>query len=122
MFEGVLQFDLGQPSIALDRPSMRALAYVLRHRETWPKGFEWNFQSCKTCAMGLAHLLWKEITCLDQFAIASAFSISRYDANVIFIYNYNWVTDGKKVNFSDITPEMVADEIDHYLVTHPEVA
>jgi hypothetical protein len=42
----------------LRAPSLEALAYALRHPETWPKGFAFDFESCPCCAMGLARALW----------------------------------------------------------------
>jgi hypothetical protein len=49
-------FDLEAPN--LRAPSLQALAYVLRHPETWPDRFAFEFESCSRCAMGLAWALW----------------------------------------------------------------
>lgn len=43
----------------LNRPSLDSLSYILRHPDTWPKNFVWNYAWCSNCAMGLAHKLWK---------------------------------------------------------------
>jgi hypothetical protein len=43
---------------AIDKPSLENLSYALRHPETWPKDFVWDYGECNDCAMGLAHRLW----------------------------------------------------------------
>src|SRR5689334_13480886 len=50
----------------LDKPSLHGLSYALRHPDTWPKGFVWNYSKCDQCAMGLAHALWKQIPSTDR--------------------------------------------------------
>lgn len=44
--------------IVTREPSVAALSYALRHRETWPTGFEWNYLRVGSCAIGLADRLW----------------------------------------------------------------
>ena len=44
--------------VSLNRPSLRGLAFALRHPETWPAGFTWNYAKCNSCAMGLAAKIW----------------------------------------------------------------
>jgi hypothetical protein len=39
-------------------PSLESLSYILRHREWWPDGFEWDFQACSGCAIGLCEELF----------------------------------------------------------------
>ena len=39
-------------------PSLSVLAFRLRNRETWPPGYEFDFQRIETCAIGLAAILW----------------------------------------------------------------
>jgi hypothetical protein len=45
----------------LDKPSLHALSYALRHPDTWPRSFVWDYKKCDQCAMGLAHGLWGTI-------------------------------------------------------------
>lgn len=40
------------------RPSLEALAYVLRHPDTWPKGFEWDNTRLQQGSVGLTVKLW----------------------------------------------------------------
>lgn len=40
------------------KPSLRGLSYALRHPETWPAGFEFDYGDCKRCAIGLIFKLW----------------------------------------------------------------
>lgn len=44
----------------LTKPSLEGIAYVLRHKELWPKNFQWDFAWRPTCALGLGDLLWPE--------------------------------------------------------------
>lgn len=115
---------------ALDKPSLGNLSYALRHPETWPKNFIWDYSQCDQCAMGLAHHLWGSIPKGDNILrigasrMARAFAIP-YDVASRFFFGkwpgvatrtagYLW---WKKtlVNHAVITPDMVADQIDKYL-------
>lgn len=42
----------------LSRPSVDGLCFALRNPTVWPRGFEWDYSCCETCAMGLAQELW----------------------------------------------------------------
>lgn len=55
----------------LDKPSLHALSYALRHPDTWPEGFMWNYNQCHQCAMGLAHQLWN----IQEAAVTDGASI-----------------------------------------------
>jgi hypothetical protein len=46
------------PGIDLKEFSFPGLIFLLRHKELWPKGFEWDFMNCEQCAMGLVHKQW----------------------------------------------------------------
>jgi len=90
----------------LSKPSLEGLAYILRHKELWPKNFKrkgWEFTDCSRCAMGLACRLWR-IEDFDLATIAGEFNIRWEDAYKIFI-----------VKGAEITPEIVARRIDEYL-------
>src|SRR5882762_5295787 len=50
----------------LAKPSLHGLSYALRHPDTWPKDFYWDFSRCNHCAMGLAHRLWWSIPSADR--------------------------------------------------------
>ena len=117
----ILKIDPAQLEVDIGRPSMRALAHLLRHQELWPERFHWDYTRCETCAMGLAARLWnctpasasvgpllginivggrmypKQITPFDIFIAASR--TQRYKENR-HIY---------------VTPELVADLIDDFL-------
>lgn len=110
---------------ALDKPSLENLSYVLRHPDMWPEGFIWNFNHCDSCAMGLAHSLWSAIPSTNRDTgssiMARSFAMPHEDANLIFMS-----ARGKKKILGfipstpynrDVTPEMVADQIDKYLAT-----
>jgi hypothetical protein len=117
----------------LDKPSLHTLSYALRHPDTWPNGFVWNFQDCKSCAMGLAHELWFASEnrptgkTPDSYhraavsAVARRFALPYAEAQRIFLRS-DWAVKSRmfglvkeKIPMSAITPEMVADEIDRYL-------
>lgn len=117
----------------LNKPSLHALSYALRHPDTWPADFVWNFEYCDQCAMGLAHQLWKSIPESDNDVktgtsrMARAFAMPYTDAKNIFFGNRDWTpqkewTEGwifkktfKSHNLGAVTPDMVADQIDKYL-------
>lgn len=123
----------------LSKPALHTLSYALRHPETWPKDFVWNYVQCDKCAMGLAHSLWiKSVPTprnsslaenINVTNMARVFGISYTQAYEIF-YGYHsvrWtdITTGhwpfrkttQTYNQTDITPDMVADTIDAYLKT-----
>lgn len=116
----------------LSKPSLHALSYALRHPDTWPKDFIWNYNECEKCAMGLAHQLWAQIPQTKPATAASimarAFAMPYEAARSIFLGDWKWVpkreiTKGhlwwKKnllcADHSRVSPEMVADQIDAYL-------
>ncbi len=53
-----MPFDGTPPVPGLSVPSLENLAYVLRHRETWPRGFEWDYRFGPSCAIGLSAETW----------------------------------------------------------------
>src|SRR4051812_15081819 len=94
----------GQTKIDLSKPSLQALAYILRHRELWPEGFRWEFTDCTKCAMGLAIRLWHIHDSPCTGTMCEYFPISRPEAHHLFLgYSH-----------PSITPEMVADRIESY--------
>lgn len=119
---------------AIDKPSLENLSYALRHPETWPDGFEWDYRNCNSCAMGLASNLWKSIPEPSNkrekgsSRMARSFSLPYEVAASIFFGSKDWTpirneTKGmlwwKKhrqfLNIAAVTPEMVADQIDKYI-------
>lgn len=88
--------DLSQPSVA-------GLAYMLRHKETWPQSFgPWDFTRPQTCAMGLCMHKWERylvaMDIFDKARYAGTFSLGTYDR-------------------MDPTPEEVADHLEHATAT-----
>jgi len=115
----------------LDKPSLHALSYALRHPDTWPQGFYWNYSDCDECAMGLAHCLWKSIpqptddSSRGTTDMARTFHIPYSVADSIF-YGGDWTPrrtsghlwwKGTIMDFESVTPDMVADQIDAYLAS-----
>lgn len=125
---------------ALDKPSLGNLSYALRHPDTWPEGFVWNYGECTQCAMGLAHALWQQVPKATKRTggsfMARAFALPFDVATSIFMghvgaYRAQWIPASavrtevsgrlwwktkKQVPYWDaITPGMVADQIDKYL-------
>lgn len=109
----------------LDKPSLHALSYALRHPDTWPEGFYWDFSDCGQCAMGLAHELWNVNTAgkyeVAVSRMARAFAMPYGEARHIF-GTRDWAEQRKmfglikqRAPWGSITPEMVADQIDAYL-------
>jgi|ERR1700691_905373 len=98
------------------KPNLAHLSHVLRHRELWPAGFEWDYRSCKHCAMGLAGRLYAE--CCHKrptvSSLACSFGIERPVASHIFAGLGGW----RGLIFKGlVTPEQVADAIDARLAS-----
>lgn len=93
-----------------DKPSLRGLAYVLRHRDMWPADFEWGYTDCETCAIGLAGRLWGLAlyprASDNGMMIAKVMGTTYVGAALIF-FNLRPV--------ETISPDDVADAIDRYL-------
>lgn len=93
-------------------PSLEGLAYLLRHRELWPEGFEWAFDDCKTCAMGLLarKMGWDLSDSVNEFVklMASSLSMPHHAAYEIFC-------EADHEDFDAVTPDIVALRIEFYL-------
>jgi hypothetical protein len=98
----------------LSKPSMEALSHILRHEEMWPEGFKWDFGGCYSCAMGLAHAIWKRIESPNHYKISIHMDMPENVARDIFV-RATWCAPEHR--YFEITPEMVADQIDKYLAT-----
>lgn len=117
-----------------DKPTLHALSYALRHPEMWPKEFRWNFNECSQCAMGLAFALWTRLgedTCdwsgPDYVSEAAKLLAMPYDEAAQIFHSNKWTKTEKQrlwgllspevtiAPYENITPGMVADEIDRYL-------
>jgi hypothetical protein len=89
-------------SFVVDK-TLRGLSYALRHPETWPPGFAFDYRRCKTCAMGLAFEMGMIAEAIWPVAMA-VFDLP-YDATIsIFCAGYD-----------NPTASEVADRIDAYL-------
>jgi hypothetical protein len=96
----------------LDKPSLHALSYALRHPDTWPEGFVWSYQNCRHCAMGLAHVLWEKSipevgTKNGPSVMAKKFAMSYEAATAIFLgrtsdENASWVPKKSKQEVSTV--------------------
>lgn len=98
-----------------DEPSLVALSYALRHPDTWPDGFQWDYGDCRTCAIGLAARFWP-VCAANHGAIRTLFVVSGIAmregaANHIF----RSLQTQHGTDRSKITPDHVADAIDDYL-------
>jgi len=108
----------------MDTPNLVGLSYALRHPETWPEDFVWDYNNCKKCAMGLATELWKmnqpvvekgesegKLRSVKVTWIAKKMAIPFREARRIF-----WeMGPAKGVPQADINPDDIADAIDVYL-------
>lgn len=106
-----------KPEVLAPLKSLTGLAFILRHKELWPKGFQWEYNDCDKCAMGLAYALFdgreRDMKIqLHEVGHLLGFEITYPVANIFLDGNLGYgVTCGWKV----ITPEMVADKIDAYV-------
>jgi hypothetical protein len=100
-------------------PSLENLSYILRHREWWPDGFHWNFRHPDTCGLGLCRQLWG----IWPSDLSDGLKDQSEDSAYLRIFIN---ASGKGTWFrrfvwplmhSQVTPEMVADQIDQYLAS-----
>jgi hypothetical protein len=111
----------------ISKPSLEGLSYVLRHKETWPVGFVWDFDLPSQCALGLCREIWVRDetkwfdgilndrgtlrTAIDWAEVT--FRMAPEDADKVF-YSASWGHDlGKPI--TEAQPKDVADAIDAYL-------
>jgi hypothetical protein len=103
-----------------DTPSLRKLAFVLRHPEEWPKGFVWDYKFCTSCAIGLASRMWRQIDAAHNTS-APNLPVSRMAQHFAIPYDVAlkifFQATPKKRDHSNTTPEDVARLIDAYLAT-----
>lgn len=113
----------------LTKRSLEALAYVLRHQETWPPNHRFDFgfpltrHECGTagCAWGIAQLLWPETIGMHESmgtigGTMEAFGIESDAAFDIFVSGCG------RDAFGDVAPVSatdVATRIDDYLAGRP---
>lgn len=102
--------------------TLESLAWRLRHPETWPEGFEWDYAKCSRCAMGLAYRLKTGKKLLEieldgvitrkvRAAIDDARAMKLRDFSAIF-----WELSPRGL-WRDVTPKDVATAIEKYLAT-----
>lgn len=92
----------------LTKPTLEGLSWLLRHREAWPEGFEWDFYDCRTCAMGL----------LTRIVFGAPFTTLEYSLNWIqYYFGMDRVSSRRifRIGRYPDTPEAIADLIDEYL-------
>lgn len=115
---------LDSMKMALGTPTLEGLAYALRHPETWPKGFHWDYRDTCHCGIGLVHELWDEKVPPDR-----AQSIEPYLSNAcrLLALPYTVADDmfvGSEgygnIECRKVKPEMIADKIDAYLKSKDE--
>lgn len=122
------KWNEAQQLLDLNKPSLQALSYYLRHEELWPAGFIWRYNSCNSCAMGLAAALWTLTMSRSELEVSHSykfmsdnFNITNSTVDNIFLGKGNWMPMYEDYpsfgNFYAVTPEMVADQIDKYLAS-----
>ena len=101
-----------------DEPTLRGLSYALRHRETWPIGFAWQYEDCTSCAMGLAVDLIQPVPrpryVYDHGMFVRAQFCLGWTAYEAIFESLN---ETHAIHRRQVTPEHVADAIDRYLAT-----
>jgi hypothetical protein len=103
--------------------SFSNLSYLLRHREYWPENCPWDFQYYSSCAMGLAKRVWsvsawEECARLTSPGVANRLFCTQYRSGSVSFYQKPvffglfW----RNLRGHEVTPEMVADAIDRYVL------
>jgi hypothetical protein len=89
------------------RPTLRALAVILRDPTMWPEGFVWDFVNARTCACGLANaIVGRPHTDINTTA-REMFGLRLGQVGRLFGNNAYWPIKDCKV-----TAGMVADRIE----------
>jgi len=91
-------------------PSVPGLVYALRHREVWPENFKWNFLRNRSCAMGLACKLWREIPGPFPEDVGHFLNLKPEYSYKVFYGSDNFY--GNSCNSVYITPEIVANALE----------
>ena len=98
------------------------LAWRLRHPETWPKGFQWDYMECNQCAMGLAWSLSHggrqsqfDLLTSGQGNITHAVKAELADAKAMSSRQFSAVFWELDAGGWVVRPDHVADAIDRYL-------
>ncbi len=97
--------------IDLRRPSLRGLAYLLRHKELWPEGFEFDYYDPFSCAIGLGRRVWN-VPYPDRNIHPESLhdipqlGMTKGQYSLIF----SWI--GVYYNMRPVTADMAADYID----------
>lgn len=115
--------------IDLSKPSLSGLSYLLRNNAIWPIGFKWDFSTTETCALGLASEYWDVPLHGGREFAKQHFGMGQADALNIFYGKGDWAPKlkvhtlarlflGDAVVCSNVSPDMVADAIDDYVLCH----
>lgn len=99
-----MPFDGSPPIPDLSVPSLANLAYALRHRETWPPTFHWDYRFFSSCAIGLSLELWPRSTfacCIPMAIFVEVRPPMRWR---------DFLTGPRSL--ADVQPQHVADAID----------
>lgn len=110
----------------ITKPSLEALAFLLRHKYLWPRKFIWDYSDFSTGPIGLARAQWfgSDPTNLEAREVVNHWAVllhTDYETiRWLFLYDlcYWYAILGLPVFFrprSKITPEMVAREIERLL-------
>ncbi len=112
-----MPFDGTPPVPDLSVPSLENLAYVLRHRETWPQGFVWDYRYSPSCAMGLTHMLWPGSRLYFNLPDEITFKVRTPDTILRPRWPLSMFCVGRSVpgDFCGVQPEHVAAAVDRLL-------
>lgn len=100
----------------MERPNLVALSYALRHPETWPEDFVWNYSDCGMCAMGLACELWPQLTLPSSTLSTKSFLARTFAMSYKTAVKVFWeMHSALQTKLDNVMPDDVADAIDSYL-------
>jgi hypothetical protein len=111
------------PQSAAVTPSLSSLSYALRHPETWPDAFFWDYEDCKSCAIGLTCQLWSVSAPQEAdvdvrlYLVSQCFRMPIEAARRVFLEvvpPWSW---RRPFNRHHVAPEHVAMAIDRYVAS-----
>jgi hypothetical protein len=99
----------------LTTPSLVGLAYLLRHKELWPKDFVWSYRTSNKCAIGLASAFWPAVQEFGRVPFLYWAETQNYFGAGFDGFLNVFTERFEGTPYDDVQPEQVADRIDIFV-------
>lgn len=102
-----MKMEPAEAFVDLSKPSFRGMSYLLNHPEKWPYGYQFSYADIWRCAIGLGSLVWG----LASHEVEIALHAENKEAMAVFVD----AGRNRGLAHEDVTPAMVAEDIDEWL-------